>query len=282
MAEGRRPGVEQRTGLVLVDKQAGPSSFGAIAALRPALGRKLGHAGTLDPFASGLLVVLAGRATRLATFLTGLDKRYLATVQFGARSTTDDPEGELTPGDGTVTEAEVAAALAAFRGRIRQVPPAASAIHVDGERAYARFRRGETVLVPARDVEILALELVAFDAARQAAEIDVHCSTGTYVRALARDLGDAVGTGAYCSALRRTAVGPFDVAEADGALRPAGDAVPHLPHAVLDAAAADAIRHGRSVAGASDRDRPTAVFHGDDLVAIARAGEGDLRPLVVL
>ncbi len=277
-----RAPTEQRSGLVLLDKPAGPSSFGAIAALRPALGRKLGHAGTLDPFASGLLVVLAGRATRLATFLTGLDKRYRATVQFGARSTTDDPEGEITVGGGTVEAAALEAALPDFRGPIRQVPPAASAIHVDGERAYARFRRGETVVVPAREVEILDLTLVAFDADAQTAELDIRCSTGTYIRALARDLGEAVAVGGYCRALRRTAVGPFDVAAADGSVRPAGDAVPHLPRLDVDTEGADAIRHGRAVAAAADPTRPTAVFHDGILIAIARPGLPDLRPLLVL
>ena len=158
--------------------------------------------------------MLAGRATRLARFLSGVDKRYLATVRFGARSTTDDPEGELEAGEGRTDAAAVEVALAGLRGPIVQVPPAASAIHVDGERAYRRFRRGEAVAVPPRAVTVHALELVAFDEERQEAELDVHCSTGTYVRAIARDLGEAVGTGAYCAALRRTTVGPFTLADA--------------------------------------------------------------------
>src|SRR5262245_19952742 len=136
--------------MLLLDKAAGRSSFGAIAALRPVLGRKLGHVGTLDPFATGLLIVLAGKATRLATFLTGLDKRDQAAVRFGVTSTTDDPEGELTARDATTDADTVRRSLDRFRGEIQQVPPAASAIHIDGERAYKRFRRGEEVEVPAR------------------------------------------------------------------------------------------------------------------------------------
>ncbi len=138
------------SGLLLLDKPAGPSSFQAIARLRPVLGRKVGHAGTLDPFATGLLLVLAGRATRLAAYLSGLDKRYVARVALGVTSTTGDPEGELVAtGAPRVGRAAVEAALPPFRGTIEQVPPAASAIHVEGERAYARFRRGEEVVVPA-------------------------------------------------------------------------------------------------------------------------------------
>jgi tRNA pseudouridine55 synthase len=283
-----------RAGLLLLDKPAGGSSFGAIAGLRPVLGRRVGHAGTLDPFATGLLLVLAGRATRLARFLSGLDKRYRATVRFGERSTTDDPEGELEPTGARTDEAAVTAALAGLRGPIVQVPPAASAIHVDGERAYRRFRRGETVTVPARAVTVHALELVAFDEERQQAELDVRCSTGTYVRAIARDLGEAVGTGAHCAALRRTAVGPFDVADAatpEAARaqpfaaphwREPADAVGHLASVRLDDAALAAVRHGRAVPVAA-ADGPVALLAPDGaLVAVGAAVDGVARPETVL
>jgi tRNA pseudouridine55 synthase len=277
-------------GMLLLDKAAGRSSFGAIAALRPVLGRKLGHAGTLDPFATGLLIVLAGKATRLATFLTGLDKRYRAAVRFGVTSTTDDPEGELTETAVVTDEDAVRRSLDAFRGEIRQVPPAASAIHIDGERAYRRFRRGEDVEVPARTVTVHAIELLGFDPAAQTADLEVHCSTGTYIRALARDLGDAVGAGGYCAALRRTEVGPFSVDEAvtaDGdmvaALRPPAAAVPHLARRVLTALETDAALHGRAIRAAGEEEGPVALLGGDDrLVAIGHR-EGDIvRPGPVL
>ncbi len=283
-----------RPGMLLLDKPAGRSSFAAIAALRPVLGRRVGHAGTLDPFATGLLLVLAGRATRLARFLSGADKRYAATVRFGWRSSTGDSEGELEAGGGPVARAAVEAALPSFRGIISQVPPAASAVHVDGERAYRRFRRGEEVAVPARTVTVHALELVAFDEEAQEARLELACSTGTYVRAIARDLGEAVGAGAYCAALRRTAVGPFDVADAatleEALARPfaaphwrePAAALPHLPAVPLDARALDAARHGRAVA-ADAPDGPVALLDPSGaLVAIATSTAGVAHPDAVL
>src|SRR6476646_569938 len=204
----------QLTGLVLVDKPAGPSSFGVLRSLRPALGPKLGHAGTLDPFATGLLLVLAGRATRLAAYLSGLDKRYEAVVQFGAVSTTRDPEGDLTPTGATTDAAAVASAAAGMTGDVLQAVPAASAVKVDGRRSYARMRAGEAVAAPPRRVRISRLEVEAFDEETQRARIAVECSKGTYVRQIAADLGAATGAGAYCIALRRTGVGDFDVSDA--------------------------------------------------------------------
>jgi tRNA pseudouridine55 synthase len=281
--------VPDATGVLLLDKAAGKSSFGAIAALRPVLGRKLGHAGTLDPFATGLLIVLAGRATRLATFLTGLDKRYRAAVRFGVTSTTDDPEGALTETASTIDEDTVRRSLDGFRGAITQIPPAASAVHIDGERAYKRFRRGEEVEMPERAVTVHAIELVSFDAVAQTAELDVRCSTGTYIRALARDLGVAVGTGGYCSALRRTEVGPFSIDAAvacDGdiaaALRPAADAVPHLPRRQITAAETDAIAHGRRIEAHDEPSGPIVLLDGERLVAIGTRDGDTLRPGPVL
>ncbi len=277
------------TGVLLLDKAAGCSSFGAIAALRPVLGRKLGHAGTLDPFATGLLIVLAGRATRLATFLTGLDKRYRAAVRFGVTSTTDDPEGDLAETAATTDEATVRRSLDGFRGAIRQVPPAASAVHIDGERAYKKFRRGEEVAMPERAVTVHAFELLAFDPVSQTAEFDVRCSTGTYIRALARDLGDVVGAGGYCTALRRTEVGPFsvdDAVAADGdiaaALRPAAAAVPHLPRRQITPAEAEAIGHGRWIEAHDEPAGPIVLLDGERLVAIGTRDGDTLRPGPVL
>lgn len=280
-------------GLLLVDKPAGISSFGAIARLRRAYGRKLGHTGTLDPFATGLLVVLHGRATRLAPYLGGLDKRYLATVQFGITSTTDDPEGETTATGRTTTEEAIRSALPAFIGEIEQVPPAASAVHVGGERAYRRFRRGEDVTVPARRVTVQGITMLDFDHDTQTAQLDIACGPGTYIRSIARDLGTVLGTGAHLTALRRTEVGSFSVTDAaapdaiadaePGTIAWAAPlrAIPTLPQHVLTAAECNDVRHGRRIAG-GDVDGDVALVAANALVAIG-TGDGDhIAPRLVL
>lgn len=280
-------------GVVLLDKPAGLSSFAALRPLRGMYGRRLGHGGTLDPFATGLLLVLTGRATRLVDHLHGYDKAYTAVVRFGVESTTDDPEGTLTP-TGRATEADaVRAALPALTGCFEQVPPAASAVHVDGERAYRRFRRGEDVTVPARTVTVHALDLVRFDADAQTAELEVVCASGTYVRSLARDLGRMVGAGAHLAELRRTRIGPFSVADAAPpdvvgvgapcavAWRPAADVTADLPQIALDPAALTAASHGRAVPCTAEG--PVALIGPDGaLVALAEAGDGLARPRIVL
>jgi len=279
------------TGLLLVDKPAGPTSFDVIRRLRPVLGPKLGHAGTLDPFATGLLLILAGKATRLATFLSGLDKSYRAVVQFGAESTTLDPEGELRQTARTTDEASLRAAARGMTGRVVQQVPLASAVRVEGERSYARMRRGEMTAPPPREVRIDALDVERFDAAAQRATIHVRCSKGTYVRQIAADLGTATGAGAYCAELRRLTVGPFSVedagtpdqieAELDGPwLRSLRMALPHLPERVLTAQEREGVRHGRAVAG--DEAGAVRLVYGDELVAVARGGEGALQPVAVL
>ena len=279
-------------GVVLVDKPAGLSSFAAISRLRPAYGRKLGHTGTLDPFATGLLVVLHGRATRLADALSGADKRYLAEVRFGATSTTDDPEGAIEETGLRTDAAAVTAALPGFVGAIEQVPPAASAVHVDGERAYRRFRRGEAVTVPARRVHVHAIDLMHFDDRSQIAELDVRCGSGTYVRSIARDLGTALGCGAHLTALRRTEVGRFRVEDAAApdaiAAASAGDlawlpplaAVAELPRHDLDDAEWTEIRHGRRIDG--DGQGRIALVHDGRLIAVGEADAGRIAPRTVL
>jgi tRNA pseudouridine55 synthase len=284
--------VEVRSGLVLVDKPAGPSSFGVLRSLRGALGRKLGHAGTLDPFATGLLLVLAGRATRLATWLSGLDKEYEATVQLGATSTTLDPEGDVAATGRRAAAEDVAAAARELEGTLTQRVPLASAVRVDGERLYARMRRGETVETPSREVRIERLELLDFDAGAQRARVAVRCSKGTYVRQIAADLGEATGAGAYCLELRRRAVGPFRVERAGRleqvAAEPYGPwflppvaALPHLPLRRLDAVEREHIRHGRAIAAVGEEQPTRLVFEGE-LVAVAEPGERGLRPVAVL
>jgi tRNA pseudouridine55 synthase len=280
------------TGLLLVDKPAGHSSFGVLRGLRPALGRKLGHAGTLDPFATGLLLVVAGRATRLATYLSGLEKDYDAVVQFGAVSTTLDPEGEIAPAGPPTDAGAVEAAAAGLVGEIVQAVPAASAVKVDGERAYARMRRGEAVAPPPRRVTIHRLDVHGFDPGTQRASISVRCSKGTYVRQLAADLGTATGAGAYCLELRRTQVGRFALADAGTPeevardpfgrwYRAAADALPHLPARALDDAEQRDVSHGRALRRRGE-DGFTRLVHDGELRAVAEPRGERLQPVVVL
>ena len=206
-------------GVLVVAKPAGPTSHDVVALVRRLSGtRRIGHGGTLDPFASGVLPLFLGGATRLVEYHLGDDKSYRATVCFGASSTTDDLAGELTPSEGPAPSWEaVEAALAEFVGPQLQQPPAFSAIQVGGRRAYAMARAGEPVSLAPRQVEIKRLELSEWDGAdpdRPVAILEVTCSAGTYVRALARDLGARLGSGAYLGALVRTGSGPFTL---DGA-----------------------------------------------------------------
>ena len=284
-----------RDGVVLVDKPAGLTSHDVVALTRRlAATRKVGHAGTLDPMATGLLVLGIGRATRLLTHLVGAGKAYEATVRLGQETLTEDAEGEVTaargcpapdswPGGGAAFARRLEDALRALSGPIMQVPSAVSAIKVDGVRSYKRVRGGEDVALPARSVTIDALTLTGAPAGARAADgtrvvdlpLSVSCSSGTYVRALARDLGAALGTGAHLTALRRTRVGPFTVEQARGldALaaevtedscrpEPAGLGTVPLssvarrcfPAVELDEAESTALGHGRALpAGVLDR-----------------------------
>ena len=195
-------------GVLLIDKPPGKSSHDVVNAVRRAHGGrkaiKVGHAGTLDPFATGLLLVLLGRATRAQRFLMGLGKEYEAVARFGAVSTTGDPEGEITE----TGPAVVPDPLVLPTGAVTQRPPAHSAIKVDGERAYRRARRGEEVEMPERTVTVTRFEELGREGPR--VRLGIACSSGTYVRSLVADLGDA-----YCEELRRTAIGPFGIEEAD-------------------------------------------------------------------
>lgn len=187
--------------VLLYDKPAGVTSHDVVAQVRRECGRKAGHAGTLDPFATGLLLILLGRATRLQRFLVGLPKTYLATARLGWRSSTGDPDGQLTE-TGRLPES-----LELPTGTVRQRVPMTSAVRVGGERLYKKAHRGEVVETPARDVQVHRAELLSSDTIR--AHYEIECSAGTYVRTLVETLDDA-----YCEALRRTAIGPFRVEEA--------------------------------------------------------------------
>ena len=260
------PGLD---GILVVDKPIGPTSHDVVGLVRRlAATKRVGHGGTLDPFASGVLPVFLGRATRVVEFHLADHKAYRATICFGASSSTDDIEGELTPADGPApTRGAVETAFSRFLGTISQRPPAYSAIKVGGRRAYAMARAGETVELKEREITIEALSLVSWDdeeRERAIAIVDVTCSAGTYVRALARDLGAAVGNAAYLGALRRTAAGRF--AESDAVsldevraavaddpsgliplLRPIDDGLDRFPVVDLTNAEVDAVAHGQFV-----------------------------------
>lgn len=206
-------------GVLLIDKPAGMTSFGVVARVRRVLSAqagkkiKIGHTGTLDPFATGLLILCVGKETKNAMSYTKLDKVYEATVRLGQTSTTGDPEGEVTDvSDTQPSREEIEKALQQFTGEITQTPPIYSAIKVGGRRAYDLARQGKEVEIPERQVTIHSLELVEY--AYPELKIRTHVSSGTYIRTLAEDIGKVLGTGAYCTQLRRTKVADWDVATA--------------------------------------------------------------------
>jgi tRNA pseudouridine55 synthase len=246
------------SGLILVDKPAGPSSFQVIAAIRRRTGARTGHAGTLDPFASGLLLVLSGSATRLAPWLVGLDKRYVTDVDLTARTSTGDPEGEVLEEDEAPAEAELERRLAALRGDVELPVPAASAVKIGGERAYRLHRRGEAVAMPLRRSRIDALDVIAYS--EGVVTLDLRVGSGTYIRSIADALGG------HCRTLRRVEVGPFSVDDADKErILPAAEALPFLTAVEVDAEEAAAIRGGRTHAKAGVR-----TLLGGELVAVGR------------
>lgn len=252
-------------GILLVDKPGGLTSHDVVARTRRAFGtRKVGHAGTLDPMATGLLVIGIEAATRLLTYVVGADKTYLATIRLGQATGTDDAEGEmLSQADAAaldaVTDERLATEIAALTGDISQVPSSVSAIKVDGRRAYDRVRSGEHVELAARAVTVSRFEALAQRSADGAIDLDVivDCSSGTYIRALARDLGEALGVGGHLTALRRTRVGPFDVTNAVGIdgldsatpLTPGAAAAQILQPIPVSAEEARDLRHGKRLTG---------------------------------
>jgi tRNA pseudouridine55 synthase len=279
-------------GFLVVDKPAGITSHDVVARVRRALGtRRVGHAGTLDPPATGVLLIGVGRATRLLRFCEAHDKTYEADVVFGLTTTTQDADGApVSERDaGGLTAAAVAAALEGFRGPIDQVPPMVSAVKVGGERLYKAARRGEEVERRARTVTIHALDLLAFEPGPRArARLRVRCSKGTYVRTLAHDLGEALGTGAHVASLRRTAIGPFTEAEAGRlddvaptALRDVGEILAGYPRRDVDAEAARALVHGKPLPAAGI-EGPYGVWGPDGLVAVAEDRGEEARSLCVV
>jgi tRNA pseudouridine55 synthase len=228
---------------------------------------KVGHAGTLDPFATGLLLVLVGKATRAQQFLMALPKTYRAVARLGWTSTTGDPEGELSQTGRIPDDPRIPT------GDLMQRPHAYSAVKVGGRRAYDLARAGEAADLAERPVTVHRAERLSLDAER--AEFEIECSSGTYVRQLVAELGDA-----YCEQLERTAIGPFRVADADPeGVVPLAEALAFLPERPLDGDEAEAVAHGRRVAGPIDG--PTRLTAGDELIAIGRPRDGEIQPDVV-
>jgi tRNA pseudouridine55 synthase len=279
--------------VVLVDKPVGPTSFDMVRAARRGVGARVGHAGTLDPFATGLLLVLVGQATRISNLLMGLPKEYDLTVQFGVVSSTADPTGELTVTGVRTNADDVLRSLDGLRGRIRQRVPLTSAVKVEGEALYKRAHRGETMETPEREVMVYDLSMVEFDEEGQTARLLALTGSGTYARVLAEAVGQATGAGAHASALRRTRIGPFTV---DDALSPADlcaqryreggrgvlnldEALDFLPRHDLDPLDAKRAANGNEL---SQAPWPRFRVYGEKrlLAVYERAGD-TARPLVV-
>jgi tRNA pseudouridine55 synthase len=287
-------------GLIVVDKPGGMTSHDVVARIRRlARTRRVGHGGTLDPMATGVLVIGVGRATRLLTYVIGAGKRYTATIRLGQSTVTDDAEGELVAAitAGGLTDEQVRAGLAPLTGEIDQVPSAVSAIKVDGQRAYKRVRDGEAVTLAARRVTVSRLDLLAVRRPTPELldlDVDVACSSGTYIRAIARDLGVALGVGGHLTALRRVAVGEFSLAEAltlteleeqapDVVNLPVAAAARRFfPQRQADAAEAKVLAHGGPLEPAGITG-PYAVFDPTGgLIAIVSERDGRARAEIVL
>jgi tRNA pseudouridine55 synthase len=306
VADAASPGSEpsarpQIDGVIVVAKEPGPTSHDIVALVRRLTGvRRVGHGGTLDPFAAGVLPVFVGHATRLVEYHLTDDKEYRALVCFGARSTTDDLDGELTPTEAAApSRDEVETALRAFLGPIEQTPPDYSAVRVAGRKAYELARHGEKPSLKPRAVTIHRLDLTAWDdadPARPVATMEVRCSAGTYIRALARDLGERLGTGAYLGALTRTASGPFrleaatTMEELRGALSDGRtaevllpmdtglEAYPSLTLSDTEVASLARGQHLQRTREVPDDGLVRVRDHSGRLVAIARADRGQIKP----
>ncbi len=281
---------DRRTdGLVLVDKPAGITSHAVVARARKALDEhRVGHAGTLDPFATGLLILLVSRATRLLPFLDAEPKVYRARIRFGVRTTTDDLEGDAVFRAQAPEQAVVERAIGALTGHLLQRPPAFSAKSVGGVRAYKAARRGEPMDLEPVPVVVHEWRVLARDG--DDLDVEIRCSGGTYIRALARDLGEATGSAAHLAELRRLRSGRFDVSQAcslealDGGgieVIPPAAAVAQLPRQALDDLDARRVTHGQTVA-AQMEGRLAALSHHDQLLAVAVRDGETWRPKVVL
>lgn len=289
-------------GILLIDKPPDLTSHDVVAHVRRRvrpLAKKVGHAGTLDPFATGLLIVVIGKATKVARFFVALPKEYECLVRFGVSSDTGDLTGELTESGVRVTREQVEAAIPRFLGRIEQRVPMTSAVKVDGERLYKKAHRGEVIETPVKEVEIGAIDILEFDEDAQTMRCRIACSKGTYVRQLAIDIGEATGAGAHLHQLARTAVGDFRLEDAQPlagfeAVMDSEDAPPgicgliaprraltFLPTLELPAAQVQGVRNGVRIPGATDQ--PVCLtFRGDAVAVYEAADDGSsMRPVVI-
>ncbi|WP_307852446.1 tRNA pseudouridine(55) synthase TruB [Glaciihabitans sp. dw_435] len=291
-----------RSGILFVDKPMGLTSHGVVSRVRKlADTRKVGHAGTLDPMATGLLTLGINSSTRLLTFLVGLDKEYLATIRLGSMTDTDDAEGEsVSLADPAVllgiTDEAIRAGVLPLTGEISQVPSTVSAIRVDGRHAYSLARAGETVVLKPREVTVSAFEVLAIRHTDESptpfidVDVRVECSSGTYIRALARDLGASLGAGGHLTALRRSRVGPFSLTDAtplenldpDRDLIPAGAVAARLfPVLELDADSATDLSHGKRLSGLDLSGGPiAAIAPGGQLVGLVEVTDGIAKPII--
>ncbi|MFG1702282.1 tRNA pseudouridine(55) synthase TruB [Nonomuraea sp. M3C6] len=284
------------SGLIIVDKPGDWTSHDVVAKMRRIAGtRRVGHAGTLDPMATGVLVIGVEKATRLLGHLALTEKVYEATIRLGVSTNTDDAEGEVTATASAagVTAAEIHKGIAALTGEIMQVPPQVSAIKVNGQRAYKRARAGEEVALPARPVTVRSFEVLDIRPGHDVVDVDavVTCSSGTYIRALARDLGAALGVGGHLTRLRRTRVGPYDLSLArsieqlaeECVILPIGEAVAAaFPSRDVTAEEARVIGHGGRLPAAGLGQGPIGVFGPDgELLALVEEQGGVAKPLAV-
>jgi tRNA pseudouridine55 synthase len=267
------PRALEPSGLVLVDKPSGPSSFALVRDLRSKTGARAGHAGTLDPFASGLLLVLLGSATRLARYLVGLDKRYETEIDLSSRTSSGDLEGEVIERRETPPREQLERSLDELRGEVELRVPALSAIKIGGERAYRLARRGEAPEMPLRRSQIDELRLLDYSGG--VARLDLRVSSGTYVRAIADRLGG------HCKSLRRLEVGPFAVSSADSELiRPAAEALPFLPSLELSEEETTRVRAGKRLERSEEG--LLRLCRGGELIAVARGKNGTVRSETVM
>ena len=276
-------------GLVLVDKPAGMTSHDAVAIVRRAIGiRRVGHAGTLDPFATGLLVMLTGRGTRLIPYIDGEPKVYEATICLGSETDTDDMTGVVTREAALPTDLSLAEAIAKLTGDIEQLPPAYSAKKVGGVRAYDAARRGAPLTL--RPVQVTVRDIRILDRRSGAIRARIECSGGTYVRALARDIGRLANSAAHLAALRRVRSGPFDVTNDDSIVairqskivcKPLRHAVASMPAQRLNAPEVSRVLHGNAIPASVEGGR-VALLDEETLIAVAERVGDQLRPVLVL
>ena len=265
-------------GFALINKAPGLTSHDVVAQARKQFGtKKVGHAGTLDPMATGVLVLGIGSATRLLQYVVDGTKKYEATIRLGQSTHTDDREGEVlaTTDASNLSEEQIRSAITNFIGKIKQKPSSVSAIKVDGKRAHQRVRDGEVVDLPARDVEVMDIEVRSINKVDEFMDIEVTvtCSAGTYIRAIARDLGEVLQVGGHLTSLNRTLVSPFDISECadltDSKLISTADGISRiLPVRTIDLAEANEISFGRAIAASNKSGAVAALDQGGEFVAL--------------